>query len=529
MIVSGDSIRASRGGLGTPLSTRILGVVGSLSATSLLWVGCASPAPPSPRVVPDYTHYESFETRQPAPVHVPAEPIAPPIAPRIEPQPSSTDSTIDQTTYLTEGPVTLSPQTLDFDQLPAVVHSEETPSQLAELESLARVSNPRLRQLAQETQAAQARVAYIDRLPDPALAANGFASPIETAAGAQRANLSLSQMLPWLPRLDAQAQQACFEAVALDQTRASEELKVVADLRVAWYRLYVIQKQIEVNQSNQDVLQRLINVATSRVETDQASQGDVLAGSVELSRLEETMLVLRQRQASTQAEIARLVGESIDAPQGPAEITPELPPSTPEELQQLAYQFQPDIAAAETRVEAARWGIEVARLRRRPDITFNATWFGIDNNRPPSSLVNVGQDAWSVGAMVTLPINRSKYDAMAQEASWKHAAHQASVDDVKQRYDYLIRDLWEQASSASATARLYQDVILPQANQALDTDLLSYSNSEVEFDRVLQDFRNVLNLELSYHQALGQLASTLARLEQAVGTPLDVSSHERAH
>ena len=74
---------------------------------------------------------------------------------------------------------------------------------LSELEQQSQ-QNPTLVRLSREYQAARAKVRYIDELPDPKLGANFFISPIETAAGSQRANLTLSQMLPWLPRLDAQ-------------------------------------------------------------------------------------------------------------------------------------------------------------------------------------------------------------------------------------------------------------------------------------------------------------------------------------
>ncbi len=80
---------------------------------------------------------------------------------------------------------------------------------------------------------------------------NLFGHPIETAAGAQRANLTAAQMLPWLPRLDAQTRQACFEAAALGQEYASERLKVVVRIRSLWYQLYIIEKHIQVNTTNQ--------------------------------------------------------------------------------------------------------------------------------------------------------------------------------------------------------------------------------------------------------------------------------------
>jgi outer membrane protein TolC len=109
---------------------------------------------------------------------------------------------------------------------------------------------------------------------------------------------------------------------------------------------------------------------------------------------------------------------------------------------------------------------------------------------------------------------------MEQEATWKHAAAHASAEELMQRYDSLLRDLWEQAKTSNQTGRLYQETILPQAQQTLDADVASYANGSVEFDRVVRDFRNVLTLELGYFRAMGQFATALARIRQAVGTDL---------
>ena len=131
---------------------------------------------------------------------------------------------------------------------------------LASLEWIATSNNPRLQRLQRETDAAWARTRYQDKLPDPTVGANIFAAPIETAAGSQRANLSLTQMIPWLDRLDAQAQQACFEAMVMQQMYAAEKLRVIGDVRASYYRLYVLQKQVQTIEANQALLKGLIEV-----------------------------------------------------------------------------------------------------------------------------------------------------------------------------------------------------------------------------------------------------------------------------
>ena len=119
--------------------------------------------------------------------------------------------------------------------------------------------------------------------------------------------------------------------------------------------------------------------------------------------------------------------------------------------------------------------------------------------------------------MMTLPVRREKYNAIEQEALWKHASIASSVEEVQQQYDALLVNLWEQARAADETARLYRDTVLPEARRVLEADQEAYSNGKVEFDRVVRDFRNVITLELGYHRSLGQIATALARIWQATG------------
>ena len=89
-----------------------------------------------------------------------------------------------------------------------------------------------------------------------------------------------------------------------------------------------------------------------------------------------------------------------------------------------------------------------------------------------------------------------------------------------QKYDALLLDLIEQARAAHETVRLYESTIIPDAKRTLSADQESYANGEVEFDRIVQDFRNLLTLELGLHRSLGRLATAVARIQQAVATEL---------
>ncbi len=170
--------------------------------------------------------------------------------------------------------------------------------------------------------------------------------------------------------------------------------------------------------------------------------------------------------------------------------------------------------------KATRWGVEVACLKRKPDFSINANYFVMDDNRPATNVVNVGEDAWSIGASMTIPLWERKNDARDEEARRKHFAAHAVTVDVRHKYDSLLLEFSEKARSSQETADLYEVTILPQARQTLEADLQAYTQGTVEFDRVIQDFRSLLTLELGYHKAVGEIGIANALIQQAVGRDL---------
>ena len=385
-----------------------------------------------------------------------------------------------------------------------------------EQETLAR--NPRLLQLFDEYRSASARSRYVSKLPDPKIGAGVFANPVETAAGSQRAFFNVSQVIPWLAKLDALEQQAILEALAVRTDLDAERLRLLSAVRVGWAKLYIIGKQIEVAEANQILLKSLIELANARIATGTATQGDVLSGSLELTKIEERLLDYRRQETGVIAELNRL---AVRPPETPIEL-PETIETTPIEqtadsLFELAVQSQPEIQAALLRVQAARWGVTVARLMRRPEFMLTANTFVTDNNRPASKLFTVGQDPFSFAVQLSVPLGREKYDAIRDEAVFKQSAMQRGVDVLSDRYSASILDLLAEYRRTSETAALYKSTILPQAEQTLEADQSAYANGSVEFDRVITDLRNLLTLQIGYHESVGAQSIAMARLQQLAG------------
>jgi outer membrane protein TolC len=391
------------------------------------------------------------------------------------------------------------------------------------LEAQAVAQNPTLRRMQQEAAMEWSQVGYISKLPDPTVSSMFFVPPMNFEPDRQVAEMQVMQMIPWIGRLRAEAQRATLEALAAETQYRAERLRVIGDIRAMWFKLYVLRRQIETTEADQAQLKSLINSANARIRTGDAQPGDVLMATLELSSAQEQLLGYRQQVAATTAELNRLVGRDASvAITPPIEIDARLPDWSHELLREIALGQQPELNAARLRTAATRWGVEVAELKRRPDLTFGVGWVAMD--APDAVMPEAGRDSVTVGMTASIPLWHRKYDAMYSEATREHYAAHASEDEIALRLDAMLRDLWEQARASQQTVELYEKSIIPQARQTFEADQQSLVNNTVTFDRVIRDYRTLLSLELGYHRALGQLATTLARIRQAVGVDLEASS-----
>ncbi len=399
-------------------------------------------------------------------------------------------------------------------------------SSLEELVRHALTSNPQLAELRANADVAWARVPQEMALPDPLFSANVFALPIETAAGGQRASISFSQRIPSLKRLAALGRQAAAEASAVQQVLSAAAIQVIADVKVQYYRLYLIDQLFRINRANQALLESLAKVANARVRSGGTGAGDVLLANLERSKLEEEWIELGRQLVSTRASLNRLLNRppraSLPRPTVKTLVLWE-PEWQLETLVNTALQYQPEIRAARLRYEAAQVGVTVARLLDVPDLTFGTYWVFIDDDRPASQVVEVGRDAWSLGLSLNIPIYQEKYTAARAEAAARTYAAAARIDKVNRRYASTLADLLTRARTARRTVTLYADTILPLARQTYRSDLDAYSqpNSRTDFERVIEDYQNLLQAEVRYHRALTDLAVAEARIEQAVAVPLN--------
>jgi outer membrane protein TolC len=131
-----------------------------------------------------------------------------------------------------------------------------------------------------------------------------------------------------------------------------------------------------------------------------------------------------------------------------------------------------------------------------------------------------GSDNWAVTFGFNVPIWVDRIKAGIQEARARLSASRHEYAAARNSVYFEIEDALERVRSQRASALLFRDTIIPQAEQTYRVSQASYSAGTSDFLSVIDNWRNWLVFTIEYHRALGELERSVADLEQAVGLSL---------
>lgn len=380
-----------------------------------------------------------------------------------------------------------------------------------------------------EIQAAQRRVAaqaetipQVTALDDPMLQDTFYPiddHALQTAAGRLPNTLSVSQKFPWLSKLRVRGEIAEQETrIALTEL-ATTRLKIVEEVHLAWYDIAYHQRAIEITQENRELLKQLVESAAARYRAG-GSQQDVFRAELELDKLREQLIVLRQKLRLAQSDLAALLHASPELE--PLAAGPLSPPSAPEaveELYDLAVRCRPELQEKLHAIVRDERRQKLARLQYRPDFTVGMGWSAVTEDDALSRVAN-GHDNLNVTIGMSLPVWRDKLRAGVREAEHRTVESARRYDATRDETFRRIRRLIAEADSGEQQIRLFRDSILPRSEQTFRVSLAEYRVGRVDFLQVVSNYSELLMFRIQLARLQARLGQTLASLERVVGCEL---------
>ena len=361
------------------------------------------------------------------------------------------------------------------------------------------------------------RVPQAASLPDPMLGATAFPSPVQTAAGEQEFALSMNQKVPWRGKLATKAGIAEEEVNAARARLAAVELKVVEQIKNAYYQLYFVQHAISIVEKDKKELERIEDIVDQmyRVKRE-VTQQDVLQVQVALSRIDSELVQLQQQKESAQARLARLLHVS---PETKPEAMDSLPPhQTVQDIQhlyELAIKSRPELHAQLATIQRDRKATCLAELQNYPDMTFGFNW--ISTSSDGISPVANGDDAFMLSLGMNLPVYRKRLDAGVREAQTRALSNARKYDRLKDETMEGVADLFAKIKSQQETLRLFRDDIIPRQQLAFEQSRDDYQVGKVDFLQMIDNWRQLLRYHIQEKRFETDLQQTLAALARQIG------------
>ncbi|MGB2600312.1 MAG: TolC family protein, partial [Candidatus Omnitrophota bacterium] len=153
-----------------------------------------------------------------------------------------------------------------------------------------------------------------------------------------------------------------------------------------------------------------------------------------------------------------------------------------------------------------------------PDVTLGFDYIRVGDGY--TNLSNDGNDAWMGTLAINVPIWADKVGAHLKE---KKAAVKASIlnyEDVKNKVVFNVEDLYFKITTYWETILLYENALVPQAEQSFNAARTGYETGRVDFLNWLDSERMLLRTRLAYYRAITDYLKSIALLERAVGQDL---------
>jgi outer membrane protein TolC len=376
--------------------------------------------------------------------------------------------------------------------------------------------NPAILGARHAADASRARVAPARTLPEPTVTFEtmGNLIPPTLMAGdpSSARVLRFAQEVPFPGKLKLQGQAASADADT--QLWRYEEIRreMAAELKSAYYDLFLAQKLIGVIENSQKLLRQFAEISESQYKVGKGAQQDIIKANVETLRLLDRLTELERGKASAQVRINTLLYRPPNAKiVPPSDLAVPKFAQTLDELYNKAESNNPQVRINQKEIEKGEYDVALAKKSFYPDFEGEFSYF---NRRDLPEMYGL-----MVKVKVPLYFWRRQRPEMAAAAS-SRLEQRRSYENTLSSLFFKLKDPFLKTAADAKLLDLYGNAIIPQSTLALESSISSYRVGTVDFLSLLSNQQTVLEYEMKYYEVLVDYYKSLVALESITGEKL---------
>ncbi len=289
------------------------------------------------------------------------------------------------------------------------------------------------------------------------------------------------------------------------------EQAVLSDAVAAYFSVVTNEESVKASEATLRSLERQRQAASVRFEVGQATRTDMAQAEARYAGADAQLISARSDLAAARRQFERVVGQM---PLGLA-VEPDLPllPQTLEDALAVAAASNPQLLAAQSRLDASAYALRAARGLLSPSLTANATYGYVENQFIDGDV----SERTTIGAQLTIPLYQggATYSAIRQ-AREANKADRFALQDTERRVIEQVSVTWERVGATRATFQATTATIAA-SELALQGLILENQVGQRTTLDVLDGERELLNALLSNYQARERYYLTVFSLLRVMG------------
>ncbi|WP_108869210.1 TolC family protein [Aquimarina aquimarini] len=336
-------------------------------------------------------------------------------------------------------------------------------------------------------------------LPNTQISVGYFVSEPETRTGAQRAKISVQQMLPWFGTLTAREHYAntitekeYLEVVVIKR-------KIALAIAQSYYKLYAIQSKQKIVTENINLLQTYEKLALTSVEVGKASVVDVLKLQIRQNELQQYRDVLKEQVTAEQASFIALINKKKDS----IVVSHRLKiPLQDTEAQSEEIALNPEILTYDALYQSVLQSEQLNKKESAPQIGFGLSYIPV-SERSDMIISDNGKDIIMPMVSLSIPIFNKQYNSITRQ----NELHQERITAEKEERINQLTTILANALSNRNKARIQnntQQKNLEQAKNAEKILVKSYETGTIDFNDILDIQELQLKFQLNQIESIQQ-------------------------
>ena len=332
---------------------------------------------------------------------------------------------------------------------------------------------------------------------------NAFTKQLDTKVGPLTHKEMMAMKFPF-PGTLALKGQVITEDVLIAQKEFDIALRdLVTEIKLAYYDYLFVTEVTHINEENQKLLQQMIAIAQAKFRVGQGKYSNIIMAQVELSKLANTIITLEQQRETIIARINTLLNSSADLPLGvPVPIEEDRVIPTLAELYELAVENRQEIQKQKLAISKMALVVEMSKQMAYPDPTLGASYF---ENRSMADLKPMEKMPMTFSTRRTLnPANTAWFghrNSYIHDLDVKIEAMEHQIEKLESNLRFVVKKHHFGMETANRSIRLYRQMLLLQAQQALSAANAAYQAAQIDFLSFLDTQRTLLNLRIEEQRA----------------------------